>query len=292
LLADSAAKAVVMEKTVVKGLKVIEALANSSGARSLTDLANECGLTKSNAHRLLKTLETCGYVRHDPTSKAFEATLRPWDLGNRIFNRTELRIIALPYLEELAARTKETTHLSIFDGGEVIYIGKVDSVHAVRTYVEIGDRAPSYCCATGKAMLAHMPDEIVREATRNMKRFTKNTIVSPAKVKADLELIRSRGYSMTEGEWQEGVLGFAMAIKTPGGEIAGAIGVAGPDERMRKIDLKQTVAALRSAARKIEAELAAVATTLETPDADSIAKTTGTPRNRKGASAKREKQTR
>jgi IclR family transcriptional regulator, KDG regulon repressor len=244
-----------MEKTVVKGLKVIEALANSAGARTLTDLANECGLTKSNAHRLLRTLEKCGYVRHDPAARAFEATLRPWDLGNRIFDRTELRVIALPYLEELAALTKETTHLSIFDGEEVIYIGKVDSVHAVRTYVEVGDRAPAYCCATGKAMLAHMPEETIRLVSRNMKRFTKNTIVSPAKLKADLDLIRARGYSMTEGEWQAGVLGFATVIKAPAGEVVGAIGVAGPEDRMRQSDLERTIGALRSVAWRIEGEL-------------------------------------
>ncbi|MFO0992913.1 MAG: IclR family transcriptional regulator [Hyphomicrobiales bacterium] len=255
-----------MEKTVVKGLKVIEALANSTSARSLTDLANECGLTKSNAHRLLRTLETCGYVRHDPNARAFEPTLRPWDLGNRIFNRMDLRVIALPYLEELAALTTETTHLSILDEGEVIYIGKVDSVHAVRTYVEIGDRAPAYCCATGKAMLAYMPDDVVRDVSRNMKQFTKNTIASPAKLKADLELIRNQGYSKTEGEWQAGVLGFATAIKTPSGEVAGAIGVAGPEERMRKSDLKQMVTALRAAARRIEAELKASAAESEVED--------------------------
>jgi len=266
-----------MEKTVVKGLKVIEALANGAGARTLTDLANECGLTKSNAHRLLRTLETCGYVRHDPTARAFEATLRPWDLGNRIFNRTELRVVALPYLEELAALTKETTHLSIFDGDGIIYIGKVDSVHAVRTYVEIGDRAPAYCCATGKAMLAYMPEETIRLVSRNMKRFTKNTIVSPAKLKADLEQIRARGYSMTEGEWQAGVLGFATAIKAPGGEVVGAIGVAGPEDRMRQSDLDRTIGALRSVAWRIEAELEASAAANEATeggaDAASASKT-------------------
>jgi DNA-binding IclR family transcriptional regulator len=269
-----------MEKTVVKGLKVIEALANSTGARSLTDLANECGLTKSNAHRLLRTLEICGYVRHDPAARAFGATLRPWDLGNRIFKRTQLRVIALPYLEELAALTKETTHLSIFDDGEVIYIGKVDSVHAVRTYVEIGDRAPAYCCATGKAMLAHMPEEVVREVSRNMKRFTKNTIVSPAELKADLELIRSQGYSKTEGEWQAGVLGFATAIRTPSGEVAGAIGVAGPEERMRKSDLERTIKALRNAGTQIEAEL-------KNSTAEAEVENAPQPARRKKATAKR-----
>lgn len=277
-----------MEKTVVKGLKVIEALANSTGGRSLTDLANECGLTKSNAHRLLRTLETCGYVRHDPNARAFEATLRPWDLGNRIYNRMELRMIAPPYLEELAAITKETTHLSILDDGEVIYIGKIDSVHAVRTYVEIGDRAPAYCCATGRAMLAYMPDDVVRDVSRDMKRFTKNTIVSPTKLKADLERIRSQGYSKTEGEWQPGVLGFAVAIKTLAGEVSGAIGVAGPEERMRKSDLKRTIGALQSVARRIEVDLAGSADTVEISEVGANA--TGVPlRRRKGAVTKRER---
>lgn len=276
-----------MEKTVVKGLKVIEALAGSAGPRSLTDLANECGLTKSNAHRLLRTLETCGYVRHDPNARAFEPTLRPWDLGNRIYNRMDLRLIALPFLENLAALTKETTHLSILDEGEVIYIGKVDSVHAVRTYVEIGDRAPAYCCATGKAMLAYMPDDVVRDISRNMKQFTKNTIATPAQLKADLELIRSQGYSKTEGEWQAGVLGFATAIKTPSGEVAGAIGVAGPEERMRKSDLKQTITALRAAARQIEAELEKVAATTRSEDEEAEATSSRPALRRATNSAKR-----
>ncbi|HVZ01686.1 MAG TPA: IclR family transcriptional regulator [Dongiaceae bacterium] len=245
-----------MEKTVAKGLKVIEALAHSDGARTLTDLANECGLSKSNMHRLLRTLEVCGYVRHDSAARSFSATLRPWDLGNRVFGRSALRTVAIPHLEELAALTKETTHLSVFDGEEVIYIGKVDSVHAVRTYVNIGDRAPAYCCATGKAMLAHMPEETVRHVSQDMKRFTKNTIVSPAKLRADLERTRAQGYSMTSGEWQAGVLGFAAAIKSGTGTVLGAIGVAGPKERMQESDLEQTIAAVKRAASRIEAELA------------------------------------
>lgn len=245
-----------MEKTVVKGLKIIEALAFSDGARTLTDLANECGMSKSNTHRLLRTLEQCGYVRHDLTARMFEATLRPWDLGNRIFGRSELRAVAMPHLEELAAATQETAHLSVLDRGEVIYIGKVDSVHAVRTYVNIGDHAPAYCCATGKAMLAYAPEETVREISTDMKRFTKNTIMSRAKLKADLELTRTRGYSMTSGEWQAGVLGFAAAIRSGAGIVLGAIGTAGPEERMRQSDLEKTIAAVRHAAARIEAEIA------------------------------------
>jgi DNA-binding IclR family transcriptional regulator len=248
-----------MEKTIAKGLKVIEALAQGNGARTLTDLANECSMSKSNTHRLLRTLEQCGYVRHDPVARLFSSSLRIWDLGNWIFSRSALRAVAMSHLEALAAATKETTHLSVFDNGDVIYIGKVDSVHAVRTYVNLGDRAPAYCCATGKAMLAQMTAEAVRESIQSMKRYTKNTIVTRTKLMADLALTRDRGYSMTNGEWQAGVLGFAASIRSNVGEVLGAVGTAGPEERMRQADLKRTISAVREAAARIEADLAGLA---------------------------------
>jgi len=244
-----------METTVVKGLKVLEALALSPGDRTLTDLAAECGMSKSNVHRLLRTLEDCGYVRRNADTRTYKASLRLWELGLRVFSRLDLRAYSLPHLRELAEVTEETTHLSIFDGEAVLYLDKVDGIHAVRTYVNIGDRAPAYCSSTGKAMLAYLPDETVDRVSRNLKRFTENTVRTPAQLRADLALIRERGYSETSGEYRAGVLGYSTAIRSPSGEVIGAIGVAGPEERMRQRDVSQTIQAVIEAGRRIEADL-------------------------------------
>ena len=244
-----------METTVVKGFRVLEALAHSSGDRTLTDLAVECDLSKSNVHRLLRTLEQCGYVRHNADSRTYQATLRVWELGVRVFARFDLRLYAKPHLRELAEATEETTHLSVFDGEGVLYLDKVDGRHAVRTYVNIGDRAPAYCSSTGKAMLAYLPDDTVRRVGANPKRFTDNTVRSLAQLRADLELIRRRGYSETSGEYRAGVLGYSTAIRSPSGEVIGAIGVAGPEERMRARDLSVTIQAVLTAGRRIETAL-------------------------------------
>jgi DNA-binding IclR family transcriptional regulator len=121
-----------METTVVKGLKMLEALALNGGPCALTDMARLCGVTKSNAHRLLKTLEECHYVRQDPKTRAYEPTLRLWELGTQVFRRLDLRIVAHAHLQALARATRESVHLSIFENGEVIYVDKVDSDHAVQ----------------------------------------------------------------------------------------------------------------------------------------------------------------
>jgi DNA-binding IclR family transcriptional regulator len=244
-----------VETTVVKGLRVLEALAASPKPCALTDLASQCGMSKSNAHRLLGTLEACGYVRRASDGRRYEASLRLWELGIRVSARLDLRSVASPHLRELAATTQETAHLSVFDGQEAVFIDKADGVHAVRTYVNIGDRAPAYCSTSGKSMLAYQPEETVRRVGANLRRFTENTVTSLNRLRADLERIRQQGYSITSGEWRAGVLGIATAIKSPSGQVVGAIGVAGPEDRMREADMQRTIAAVVGARSRIEEDL-------------------------------------
>ena len=244
-----------METTVVKGFHMLEALVRSEKPCGVTELATTCGLSKSNAHRLLRTLEDCGYVRQDPLSRTYDATLRMWELGVRVFRRINLRAVAADHLQRLAEQTGESVHLSVLDNNEVLYIDKVDSMHAVRAFIGIGDRAPAYCTATGKAMLAFSPPRTVKEATRTMKRFTPLTHVDHAVLDADLERIRVQGYSMTGGEWQAGVLGIAAPIRSFADIVVGGVGIAGPETRMRQADFDQQVTAVLATAAAISKSL-------------------------------------
>jgi IclR family transcriptional regulator, KDG regulon repressor len=244
-----------METTVVKGLKMLEALASAEGPCALSDVARLCGVTKSNAHRLLKTLEECRYVRQDPKTRTYEPTLRLWELGTRIFNRLDLRVVAHAHLQSLAKATRESVHLSVFDHGEVIYVDKVDSVHAVRAYIGIGDRAPAYCTATGKAMLAFLPSEIVDRVSQNLRPYTPNTMTDPRKLKLELARIRERGYAVTRGEWRPGVLGIAASVKSPSGAVIAGVGIAGPEERMRRSEITEQAAIVLATAARISGEL-------------------------------------
>ena len=244
-----------METTVVKGLNMLEALVQSERPCGLTELAAACGISKSNAHRLLRTLEDCRYVRQDPVSKAYEPTLRIWELGVRVFARVDLRTIAAEHLRRLAEQTGESVHLSVLADNEVLYVDKVESSHAVRAFIGIGDRAPAYCTATGKAMLAFMPKRVVDEATRTMQRFTPLTPVDHAKLDEDLAQIRARGYSVTGGEWQAGVLGIAAPIRSAAGVVVGGVGIAGPESRMGEGDFEAQVAAVLATAAAISRNL-------------------------------------
>lgn len=244
-----------METTLVKGLHLLEALIRAERPCSLTELAVACELSKSNAHRLLRTLEHCHYLRQDPESKAYEPTLRVWELGVRVFRRLDFRTVAADHLRRLADLTGESVHLSTLDDNEVLYIDKVESRHAVRAFIGIGDRAPAYCTATGKAMLAFMPPPAVEEATRTMQRFTPLTPIDRTRLDADLERIRVQGYAITGGEWRVGVVGIAAPIRSADGVVVGGVGIAGPEARMRQADFDTQLAAVLATAAAISKSL-------------------------------------
>jgi IclR family KDG regulon transcriptional repressor len=244
-----------MEKTVAKAFRVLESLARSDGPRALGDVASDCELTKSNAHRLLQTLTELQYVHQAPESRNYEATLRVWELGTSVFGRFDIRTAAAPYLRALQEESGESVHLSIFDNGDAVYIDKLDSQEAVGAYIRVGERVPAYCTATGRAMLAYLDERTITEAGRELQRHTDLTISKPEELTAALDDVRRLGYALTRGEWRRGVVGVAAPIRSQSGTVIAGIGAAGPEERMTDDQVDRATRATLKTAEDISREL-------------------------------------
>jgi DNA-binding IclR family transcriptional regulator len=242
-----------MDKTLLKGLAVIEALAHSRNPRGVSDLAEEMELTKSNVHRVLKTLESAGYVTQVAATARYQLSLKLWELGSKLISRLDLKREASEAMEQLSTATRETVHLSILNGSEVIYIDKIDSPEPIRAYSMIGGRAPAYAVATGKALLAFRRVDGISDIA--ITPFTENTIRDARELAAELARIRSVGYAVNMGEWREGVSGVAAPVFGPDGVAEAAIGVSGPITRFQPKRLKKLVEQVVRAASDVSARL-------------------------------------
>lgn len=241
-----------MDKAFIKGLRLIEALALSEKPRGITDIASELQLTKSNVHRLLTTLQAHGYVRQIPPHSTYELTTKLWELGNHVIRRIDLVNVARPAMLKLAEATGETIHLSVLDGIDVVYLDKIESAHHIRAHTSVGARAPAFTMATGKAMLAHMPDSYLERFRPHFKRYTSTTRTTIEELRMDVELARQQGYaSVLHGEWREGIAAAAAAIVGRSGEMVGAIGFSGPDTRIKRRQLKQYAVHVMEAAASV-----------------------------------------
>ena len=243
-----------MDKSFAKGLAVLEALARGGRARGVTELSRELRMTKSNAHRLLQTLVAQGFARHDAAHGTYTAGLKLWELGTGVLAQLDVRDFAMPHLQTLARRCGETVNLAILDGLHVLFIERLEAGQPVRSGY-VGVRAPAHALATGKALLAHAPEQTVAEACARPQAFTKHTITDPAALRVELAGVRRQGYATNRGEWRELVNSIAAPVWGPRQQPVAAIGVTGPKERMTVRRMREILPTLLDVAGAVSRQL-------------------------------------
>jgi len=226
-------KCVIMVKTVQKAISIIDELSNNDNL-GVTDLCEILGIPKSSAHNILETLVHERILEKRRDSNKYSLGVRLVELGNRAQLNLDITRVAHPYLISLNESTGETVHLTVLDNDDVLYIDCVESKMRIRTYSVIGARAPLYCTAVGKAILAFLgPGEqnrIVRE--KGLARMTSNTITDEESLRSDLRKVVQRGYSIDNMEHEEYLRCFGAPIRNWKGEVYASISVSGPSQRL------------------------------------------------------------
>ena len=244
-----------MDKTLVKGLSVLEALAQEETAQGVSELARRLDLSKSNTHRLLQTLAALGYVVS--ADGRYQLTPKLWVLGASSISRLDVRRIAMPELERLAEETRETVHLSVLDGDEAVYLEKIDSPQPIRAYTKIGGRAPAHCVATGKALLAFQSTGRDQCLPEQLPGYTDRSITSAGELRRELARIRNAGYALNRGEWRREIGGIGAPIFGPDSAVVAALGISGPTTRVNAATAPALANLVCRAAREVSRRMGA-----------------------------------
>lgn len=239
-------------QTLVKGLTLLETVAR--GTHDLDALAQEVGLPRSTVHRLLSALAQLGYLRHEPR-QGYYLGPKLIELGFKAHGQLHLPSIAHPHLEWLAEVTRETVHLGILDGKEVVYIDKVVGKRELQMASFIGARFPAQSTALGKALISTLPrEEWLHHFTPGLRR-TPATIITPEAFVEEIERTARRGYALDMGENEEGIRCIAVPVRDGSGKGICAVSISSaviylPDER-----IPQLVPLVQEAAKRISREL-------------------------------------
>ena len=248
-----------------RALAALAILANRSSESSLVELCAELRLHKSTVHRLMMVLEQHRLVVKNPETGRYRLGLKLFELGSKALDGIDLRGRARPYLDRLQQQFGETVFFCILDDGQVFYVEKVESQQSVRTACTVGSRAPAYCTAVGKAMLAELSDAEVSTIVRRwgLKAVTPNTITTAAALKSELRTVRSRGYAIDDEEKEQGLRCVSAAVRGHSGKLFAAMSISGPAFRMTKERIPEVGQAVMRAANELSAELGYEGVTLE-----------------------------
>jgi len=244
-------------QSVVRALRLIDALGASRGEVGIADLSKRVGLHVSTVHRLLATLVQQGFCRQNPETGRYALGSKLYHLGEACLGQTDLRGLARPFLERLCRETGETANLVVLDGKEALYLDKVESPQNLRIFSRIGHRAPLYCTAVGKILLAFRPPD-EGEALLGSGPFqplTRHTSTSPARLRQELAQVRVQGFAVDKEECEEGAYCLAVPVRNAQGRIEAALSVSGPTVRLGARQALELVPLMRRAGEELSAQL-------------------------------------
>jgi IclR family pca regulon transcriptional regulator len=242
-------------QSLERGLAVIRAFGAEDPELTLSDVARRTGLTRAAARRFLLTLADLGYVRFD--GRLFALTPRVLDLGYAYLSSLSLPDVAEPHLERLAAEVHESSSVSVLDGDEIVYVGRVPTSRIMRVAINVGTRFPAYATSMGRVLLAALePDELDAYLARaDIRPLTARAIGDADELRAELARVRSRGWALVDQELEEGLRSVAVPIRD-GDRVVAAVNVSAHASRASKEALrKRLLPPLLRTAASIEADL-------------------------------------
>ncbi|WP_369192213.1 IclR family transcriptional regulator [Streptomyces sp. R08] len=192
----------------------------------VSELARRAQLSKSTAYRVLGMLERNGVVEREGTDYRLGERLH--HLGRAVYapDAENVRDFLQPYLSDLYEMTRQTVHLAVLHGTDVVYLAKLYGHRASPVPSRVGGRLPAHATAVGKLLLAYDADAAARAVGTPLRRFTDRTITDPGRLAAELRGIRRVGIAYDEQESRPGLTCVAAPVMTPGGTVLAALSVS------------------------------------------------------------------
>jgi DNA-binding IclR family transcriptional regulator len=200
---------------------------------TLAEIVRRSGLHKATAHRLAGELVAARLL--DRTENGYRLSGGLFELGMRASVERGLLEIAMPFLQDLYQRTRETVHLGVLDGHEVVYVAKIGGHRQASAPSRTGGRMPLHCTGIGKALLAHADPTLRHDVLSGpLARLSPRTIVAPGLLAAQLDAARETGVAYEFEESTRGIACVAAPILDVGtNDVVAAISVTGPLSRYR-----------------------------------------------------------
>ncbi|MBT2721163.1 IclR family transcriptional regulator [Bacillus sp. ISL-46] len=242
--------------SVKNALRILKSFSMDEPEKKVSDISSSLGLNKSTVSRTMATLASEGFVYKDPETKKYRLGLSLLSLSSIVNSNMDVYHESFPVLSRLVENLGETAHISVIDKLEVIYLQKVECNHPVRFLTHVGRRNPPHCTSSGKVLLAYAEEEMVDAVLeRELKKYTKNTITDPNKIRTQLKEIRKNGYTTSFEEFHEGVNSLAAPIYDYRGKVVAALSVVGPKQRIQSHKVPGFAKKIISAAMEVSVRM-------------------------------------
>lgn len=223
----------------------------------LSEVRSRLDVGQSTAHRLMAMFVYHGFAVQDPQTRVYRAGPALFEVGLAVVHNFDLRAVGRPIMEALADHCGETVHLGTLEGNQVRYVDCIESRAALRVGSRTGQLGPAHATSLGKAMLAVLPDGVVRKLfpSPRLPAVTGRTMTRRSDLLAELARVREHGFARNVEEMEDGVTSVGVAVVHPLRGMVGALSVAAPVTRTSSPRQRAQVEQLQAAVKELEAAI-------------------------------------
>lgn len=223
-------------QSLARGFNVLTKVCESEAALSLSELAKESDLSIGAIQRLTYTLEKMGLVERDPSTKRFRTGSRMISLALSITRNLEIKKVAHPFMKALSDEIGEVVGLGALEGDHLILVEIIHTQQLLNINMNIGAVIHPHSTSTGKAILAFLPENRMEEiiGTKNLTKFTPNTITSVSSFRKELAQVRARGFATAFDENVNGLTTIGAPVRNSDGDVTAAMTIMVPSMKITK----------------------------------------------------------
>jgi DNA-binding IclR family transcriptional regulator len=225
---------------------------------TLAEAANQAGLSKPTAHRILRILVARGLLRQD-TDRSYRLGHEAYALAGKSLSQLEYAREARVGMDWLKGITPEAIHFAAMNGEAPVYVAKVEASRPYRMASSIGSPLPMHCTSIGKAVLAFLPPETLARylSPAGLTRRTSHTLTTMGQLKAQLKEIRAQGYAIDDEENEENIRCVGAPVFDSNGDVIGGVSVSAPTFHLSQQEARALGPFVAQAAGMISAALGA-----------------------------------
>ena len=223
-------------QAVDRAVALLKAVADSTTPPNALELAQACGINRSTAWRILRTLEYHGLVDRDSITQRYTVGYGAIPIAAAVADDTLVRRVR-PLMEDLALRTGESVTLAVAKRFNLVYVDQVDPPNVMMPSW-LGKPLPLHATSGGKAFLAWLPaNERTAILPKELQRYTDRTITDPDQLDRELDTVRQTGYALCVREYEEFSSGASAAVLSTRQYPIAVVNVWGPAPRnpMKKL---------------------------------------------------------
>jgi DNA-binding IclR family transcriptional regulator len=228
------------------------------GDTSAADLATVLQEPLSSVYRLLQSLIATGWVDRGPKRGTYRLGLALMTIGGLIEDQLDIREASRPSLRSLVGAIGVTSFLCVRRGTRAVCLERLEGIAVQSLAMQLGGSLPLYAGAAPRALLAFLPpaeqDAVLADTTERLRDDPPRPAVEA--IKADLAVVRSNGYSVSDGDVTPGIAALGAPVFNHRGEVDGALSISGlRGQVLAPPVLENHVALLRQAAVDASAAL-------------------------------------